>query len=186
MTYRRSLLIFSAINLMSAATMGLAPTSAMAEVKFEPLTGKGLVDARDVQRALGWTDRQLRENAVTVQFSYDAAEMISRDCVHPDGTSTPVGTGSRKRHIKLLSAVPSATADPSSPGDGVKQHASHRDPQDKLRAQSAQFTLSGFDYTGVPFEPFCGASLPGGTQMKVTVISVSDVKLSANGVQFYP
>src|SRR5215204_1584872 len=57
---------FAVLMLMGAFSL---PT-AFAAVTFDPTTGTGFVGKGDVQTALGWNNKQLQDNAGSLQFTF--------------------------------------------------------------------------------------------------------------------
>lgn len=56
----------------SAASVALVATSASAAVTFDPSTGTGFVGKGDVQTALHYNNKQLQENANSLEFTYSS------------------------------------------------------------------------------------------------------------------
>ncbi|GIE35969.1 hypothetical protein Ait01nite_090140 [Actinoplanes italicus] len=56
----------------AAAVAGgvLAPSAASADVRFDPATNTGFVDAEDVRKAFGWNEETLARNAPEVRFTH--------------------------------------------------------------------------------------------------------------------
>jgi hypothetical protein len=48
----------------------LAPSAASADIRFDPATNTGFVDAEDVRKAFGWTTETLTRNAPEVGFTH--------------------------------------------------------------------------------------------------------------------
>lgn len=55
---------------------------AYAAVTFNPETGEGFVGKGDVQRVFDWNNKQLQDNAGSVQFRARTVEEIKWDCRH--------------------------------------------------------------------------------------------------------
>ena len=64
-----------ALTAAAALTGGvLASSAASADVRFDPATNTGFVDAVDVQKAFGWTAETLTRNAFEVRFTHHVGE----------------------------------------------------------------------------------------------------------------
>jgi hypothetical protein len=66
-----------------AATMILA-VGAFAAVTFDPATGTGFVGKGDVQLVYGWNNKQLQDNASTVDFRVSSESITSWTCSKPN------------------------------------------------------------------------------------------------------
>jgi hypothetical protein len=61
----------------AAASVALIASSASAAVTFDPETGEGFVGKGDVQDAFGWNNKQLQDNASSVEFAVSLESVSS-------------------------------------------------------------------------------------------------------------
>ena len=156
----------------AALTVSALSTPAVAAVQFDPATGKGSVDKADVMKALGWTNRQFDEKAGTLELYYDATDTVESVCVFDDGSpSKPIGGGTIPRHVKVLSSVGSPA------GDGGR----------RAKPKDAGLVLNGFEEPiAHPRGVVCDIAAGNASEMKTTVTSTANGKLTVNGVALIP
>jgi hypothetical protein len=160
-------LVTKATAIAVVTTILSAP--ALGATTFDPSTGQGFADAKDIQKALGWTNKQLDDSAAQVQFYYDASVKALFYCFNggaePDITNPDVirTATSFTRHDKVNATF-------SAGGRGGKG-----------------FILAGMMVTRPPSEGMaCTAPNNQPGMVKVKVISSSPGELTANGVRIYP
>lgn len=79
---------------LTALSLTLLASSAMAAVTVDPLTGTGFVGKGDVQLAFGWNNAQLQSNAKNVSFTLSSNATYLATCVWMTGE----GTRGQKTH----------------------------------------------------------------------------------------
>lgn len=77
---------FAVLMLMGAFSL---PT-AFAAVTFDPTTGTGFIGKGDVQTALGWNNKQLQDNAGSLQFTFviTTVSEVSWVCTNANNENT--------------------------------------------------------------------------------------------------
>jgi len=145
---------------------------ALGETRFDPSSGQGFVEARDVQRALKWNKKELEDNAQEVQFYYDSDLKFIIYCSNgsnepdtnrPDAAGWPTST--LKRHNKVSASFAGES-----------------------KGNKSGFSLTGMTVTNLPNEGMA-CHTGQGDQVGVTrakVVSSSPGELTANGVHVYP
>jgi hypothetical protein len=84
-----------------AGTTGLlaAFVIASAAIVFDPETGTGFVGKGDVQRAYGWNNRQLQDNASGLTFTYEDEVEMMVPCMKENSAQILYHTFKRERGV---------------------------------------------------------------------------------------
>jgi len=78
----------SILTTVLGLALGLATTSASAEVVFDAASGTGFVGKGDVQLAFGWNNAGLQANAGGVTFTYGYTAVYQAVCTFTTGEGT--------------------------------------------------------------------------------------------------